>query len=37
MWGDYFFLEALDLVTRGVGLGTGAGHTDLAVKAGGST
>jgi unsaturated chondroitin disaccharide hydrolase len=37
MWGDYFFLDALDLVTRGLGLATVARHSDLAVKAGGST
>jgi unsaturated chondroitin disaccharide hydrolase len=37
MWGDYFFLEALDLVTRGLGLATMADLSDPAVNARGST
>jgi unsaturated chondroitin disaccharide hydrolase len=33
MWGDYFFLDALDLVGRGLSLATPAPDSDLAVNA----
>jgi hypothetical protein len=33
MWGDYFFLDALDRITRDLAVGNVAGGRDAAVEA----